>query len=621
VLPAFGATSSPTSARRWRNALLALAAMVAVLAVWSISFWPRTVDPEVRGTLLANVDAAAQPGGWQRINRIEPGSPLAAAGVAPGDDVRFRWRGEAWLRRFGTDERITLDWRPASGEPVRPLVLQPVPDRKFVPAVSVAGYVATWLARLVSLAIGALLVWRRADSPAVRGLALALIVAGLDAYRVPSGWLREQLVVWLGPLIGDVGGIATLWFAFRVQGDQSLATRPWARASLAILFSMLLISLARWALQWWIGYDASVWSALPGLEWLSDFRGYSATWVALDVVTAAALAVAWYRSAGAMRVRLAWIAVALGAPMLADASFGIAAQWAASRYNWNAPVTISLLNTSVSLVSALLLAWAVLRLRVFDFGLVIQRALAYSVVSVLVVAVLGVAKWLTELSLQSASHQRGIVHDAAIVIGVVVAFALLQPHATRLVTRFVFKRWHEAAESLRDFVAQAGKMTDADAIRRGFVDAVDRYTEAQGSAVYICEADGSLTLGYTTLANAPTVFPASDPVLAEMSRGLARIDIRRLGAGIPGDWLFPMTIRGRCRGALLIGARTEGIAYRPEELTQLAESARTIAHDLDSLRSLELQQRHDEIATQLERLAAVNQALATENATLKRAPN
>lgn len=455
----------------------------------------------------------------------------------------------------------------------------------------------------------------------MRGIALALIVAGLDAYRIPSGWLREQFVVWLGPLIGDVGGIATLWFAFRVQGSQSLATRPWARMSLVILFSMLLVSLARWALQWTIGYDAPVWSALPGMEWLSDSRGYSTTWVVLDIVTAAALVLAWYRSAGSMRVRLAWIAVALGAPVLADAGLGIVAQWASGRYDWNTSVTVSLLNTFVSFASALLLAWAVLRHRVFDFGLVIQRALAYSVVSLLVVGVLGVAKWLTELLLQSASHERGIVHDTVIVVAVVTAFAVLQPHATRLVTRFVFKRWHEAAESLRGFVAEAGKMTDADAIRRGFVDAVDRYTEAQGSAIYICEADGSLTLRYATLADAPAAFPATGAVVVEIARGAVRIDISRLGVESSGDWLFPMTIRGRSAGALLIGARTEGIAYRPEELTQLAESVHAIAHDLDSLRALELQQRHDEIAHQLERLATANQALAAENATLKRAPN
>jgi hypothetical protein len=620
-LPAFGSTSSPATAQRWRIALLALALVVTVSALWSIAYWPRSIDPAVRGTLLATVDAAVQPGGWQRITRIDPGSPLSTAGAGVGDDVRFRWRGEAWLRRFGTDERISVEWRPAGAESVRALVLQPVSEAKFVPAVAVPGYVAAWLTRLVALAIGALLVWRRADSPGVRALALALIVSGLDAYRMPSGWLREQFVMWLGPFIDDVGGIATLWFAFRVQGNQSFAARTLMWASMILLFGMLQVSLARWALQWTIGYDAPGWSALPGLEWLSDSRGYSATWVALDVLTVAVLALAWYRSAAAMRVRLAWITVALGLPMIADAALGSVALWASSRYVWNTPVAVSLLNQFITLASALLLAWAVLRHRVFDFGLVIQRALAFSAVSALVVAVLGLAKWLIELLLQSASPQRGIVHDAVIVITVVVAFALLQPNATRLVTRLVFRRWYEAAEGLRAFVAEANKMTDAQAIRRGFVDAVDRYTEAQGSAIYVSEADGSLSLGYATLAEAPDSFLGTDAVILETTRGAARIDVRRFSTESPGDWLFPMSIRGCLTGALLIGARTEGIAYRPEELAQLAESVRSIAHDLDSLRTAELQQRHDEIANQLEQLTTAHQSLVAENATLKRSPS
>ena len=36
-----------------------------------------------------------------------------------------------------------------------------------------------------------------------------------------------------------------------------------------------------------------------------------------------------------------------------------------------------------------------------------------------------------------------------------------------------------------------------------------------------------------------------------------------------------MAVRGGVSGALLIGARADGVAYRPEELMQLADSAAT----------------------------------------------
>ena len=81
-----------------------------------------------------------------------------------------------------------------------------------------------------------------------------------------------------------------------------------------------------------------------------------------------------------------------------------------------------------------------------------------------------------------------------------------------------------------------------------------------------------------------------------------------------------MKVRGSLCGALLIGARTEGVSYRPEELTQLAESARSIGLTLESLRAADLQRKHDEIARQLDTLIDANRSLAAENATLRRAP-
>lgn len=69
--------------------------------------------------------------------------------------------------------------------------------------------------------------------------------------------------------------------------------------------------------------------------------------------------------------------------------------------------------------------------------------------------------------------------------------------------------------------------------------------------------------------------------------------------------------------ALLIGPRTEGVSYRPEELTQLADSARTIGLNLESLRAADLQQEHNELAQRLNELTDANRSLAAENASLK----
>src|SRR5450631_967475 len=133
----FGSTSSPASTRCWKYGLLALAAIVALLDLFAISAWERSVDPAVHGTLLAGFDPAVQTGGWQTITKLDAASPLRKAGASVGDAVRFHHRGEAWLRRFGTDERIELELR--SEGTVRALTVQPIDEAGFSPSQAIPG--------------------------------------------------------------------------------------------------------------------------------------------------------------------------------------------------------------------------------------------------------------------------------------------------------------------------------------------------------------------------------------------------------------------------------------------------------------------------------------------------
>jgi hypothetical protein len=614
--PAFGSTSFPDSARRWKYALLVLAAIIGLVDLWCLSTWQRSFDPRVRGTLLAGFDPAIQPEGWQSIAKLEAGSPLRAAGASVGDAVRFRHRGEAWLRRFGTDERIDLELR--SNGVARALTLQPVPDSGFVASRVIPGYLSILLARLFSLLIGALLALRRPDSPAIRGLAVYLILSSANGwYSLPAGELREQGVVWLNPLLGDIAGMGGLWFALQVQGDGSFWKRQSARLPvILVLFALVATSLVRWSLQWRIGYDAWLWSAVPGLAWLSGFRGYITMWMVIDATTVVALWWSWRRATGEMRVRISWIAVALGVPMLWDALDGWVMQFVSSTYD--APLTwASLVNSYIFLGGTLILGWAILRHRVFDFGLVVQRALAYSITSVTILVVLGVGKWMTETLLEGPTGERNLFHNAVVAVAVVAVFAALQHRISKYVTRVFFGGWHKAAESLREFVNHAAGHTDADIVKQRFATAVDAFTQGQGCALYAADADGNLRLDLATLEGAPSHIRSDDEVAVKLAQGARRVDLSQFRDRLPADWAFPMSVRGSLYGVLVIGPRTEGVSYRPEELIQLADSARTIGLHLESLRTAELRRQHTELTQRLNELADANRSLAAENASLK----
>ena len=590
-----------------------------MLDLWSVSTWQRSIDRHARGTLLAQFDPGIQPEGWQSIVELDPASPLRAAGASVGDAVRFRRRGEAWLRRFGTDERIELDLR--SGGEVRALTLRPVPESGYEASWVIPGYLSFKLAKLGSLLIGALLALRRPDSPGIRGLAVYLMLSSANGwYSMPAGALREQGVVWLNPLVGDIAGMGGLWFALQVQRDGSIWKRTSATLGvILVLFALLATSLVRWSLQWRIGYDASLWSAIPGLAWLSGFRGYSTLWMVVDGTTLVALWWSWRQATGEIRLRIAWIAFALGVPMFWDLLFGWVWQVMSRTYDVQ-PTWVSLLDPYVELGGTLVLGWAVLRHRVFDFGLVVQRALAYSIVSIAILVVLGVGKWMTETLLEGLAEERTFLHSAVITVVVVAVFAGLQHRISSYVTRVFFSGWHQAAEALREFVDHAADLSDAETVKRRFTSAVDAFTQGQGCALYEAGTGGDFRVVHASLAGAPLSFRSDHELAVKLARGARRVDLSRLRDPMSADWAFPMQIRGSVYGFLMLGPRTEGVSYRPEELNQLADSTRTIGLHLESLRAVELQRQHSELMQRLSELADTNRSLATENAILRGTP-
>ncbi len=319
-----------------------------------------------------------------------------------------------------------------------------------------------------------------------------------------------------------------------------------------------------------------------------------------------------------MRLRIAWIALALGVPMLWQTLNDLVWQLLSGEYAY--PVTwVSQVGTYVRLGGILLLGFAVLRHRVFDFdfGFVVQRALVYSVVSLMILVLLGVGKWATESLLERFSGERSFTRDALIVVCVVAVFAALQQRISKMVTRVFFSSWYEAAQALHEFVDDAAQLTDADVVRQRFAAAVDAFTGGQGCALYVADADGQLRLDRATLDGMPSEIRSEDGLVAELRKRTRRVDLGPLRDRLRGDWAFPMRVRGSLYGALLIGPRTEGISYRQEELVQLADSVRTIGLHLESLSASELRRQHSDLVKRMAELAEANRSLAAENADLK----
>lgn len=595
-LRAFGAHCLPSAARHWKLALLLLVALVGIVDLWALSNWRASVDPTVHGSLLVDLDPPS--GGWQTLRRIDPQSPLHAVGASAGDAVRMR-PGDSFLRDLRTDESIHVELR--SGHAIRELQVQPVPDPAFPVARTAAGFVSGWLARLLALVIGALLVLRRAESAALRGLAVYLVLENVSGWflPLPGGWFHDQGVTWLFLALEVTGGLAALWFAIQVRGDRPMWRLPSVRAVFAGFALAFAVPIVRWNLQWRVGVDTSAWARVPMLDWLSGESGYWAIWFVLNAAMLLFLWSGWRHAKGARRQRLAWIGIALGVPKL-----WLAVQAVIWEFN---PLLASpqgrwpfFVEDLAWLLGSLVLGWAVLRHRVFNLGLVVQRTLVFSILSTPLIMIVGLGKWLTETWLHASGGRHAFAYDAVVAMAVVGAFALLQSRVTVLARRLFFRSWEEKAQALRDFVDGAVEITDDTEVKRRFLDAVDAFTGGLGSALYTMGEEGDLHVAHATMQGAPPRVARDSEIAKNLAQG--KVDMARLEEASAADWAFPMTARGELSGALLVAPREDGVAYRPEELEQLAESARHIGVCLEALRVVELERAHRELARRYEEL-------------------
>jgi len=236
---------------------------------------------------------------------------------------------------------------------------------------------------------------------------------------------------------------------------------------------------------------------------------------------------------------------------------------------------------------------------------VLQRTLAFSVVSTALLTALGLGKWLTELLLHNVGLPHGLWADMLVSFVVVAAFATIQKPLLARADALVFRRWHEAAQRLRDFVEAAHLTTEPALLQERFAAAVDAFTESQGSALYEATQEGGLRQVQATLPGAPRELDANDPLSIALRNGARRVDLTRMPASAASgaaEWGFAMRVRGRISGALLVGPRPEQVAYRAEEISQLEDSTRRIGLDLESLRVAELERSQANLLVELAEL-------------------
>ena len=498
------------------------------------------------------------------VAALPTGSPLIAAGVAAGDHLRFdepvgRW----YATRVG--ERVTLT-AIRGGESRR---IDVVPVARDAPPYSVANYLMDGLGRLLTIAIAAWIGWRRPDVAAFRWLTVSgLFVACAFPFSAPSpahiGWLD-----FVSSVAQELSLAAMVLFAINYPDDRPVGWRAVLKRWYPWYFGVVAAITVYYYAQLYRGY----FEPLAGAVFRIDA-------IALPALFLVTIVLAWREARGDARIRMQWILASLGT-IVAAALLGNVNATAGSPMP--AELAAVILNAAI-LVGIVVFVYAVMRHRIFDFGLAVNRTLVFTIVGAILLAAFQAANRFVTVFLHFDDELKTLLLTAILAAAVYLSFTSLKKIVERFVDRLLFSRWAEREDDLRRFVAEAKHARDPDALSTLTIAALDRFTDGAGAALYRRDDQGSHRRLHATLADAPEAFGPDDAVVLAMHAHRKACRPRERAPTSPADLAVPMSRRTDLEGFVLLGPRRDGEPYRADQVEQIEAAMHEIGLDFHTLR-------------------------------------
>ncbi|HSC47663.1 MAG TPA: GAF domain-containing protein, partial [Gammaproteobacteria bacterium] len=218
--------------------------------------------------------------------------------------------------------------------------------------------------------------------------------------------------------------------------------------------------------------------------------------------------------------------------------------------------------------------YAVLKHRVVDISVVIDRALVYGLVTTLVVGIIA--------AVNSLALRETLVPGAGLLLQVVVPLALgivlgrVREYTDRVVERVFFRNKYLAENALRTFARHAEHIEDAPALLEATVREIRRNLKAPSVAIYSAEGSAYLRVGQAGDKRSPESLATDDAALVALRAEQRAVDLADLESGLGADGCaFPMMVLGRLRG-VLVCANRPGEHYAADEKQLLTQVAREV---------------------------------------------
>lgn len=539
---------------------------------------------------------ASLPNGWGIVTKVAPQTE-AKFGIQPGDVLRFdRPLQFKQSHRVGDTMGFTVEHDGIK----RHLILQYYVASDGGPDPGDLAVNILYLVKALTITALALVVlWKRWGNPAALCLGIILLDIGLGNDTIPR-WSPSASFDTLYYFWANIGllGIALLPALFYFLAED--ARRRWQRALVIGWFVLAGVIVLR-SLYIIATYD---WSHPLMLRPAVMIDGSTVIGFLLGCTIAGA---SYSRLDAIQRNRIRFIVAAFA--LFVTAQIINTAQFL-GYFPHSAGFFTFLTYVLMSITAAALLAYSMVRHRLFDFGFAVNRTLVFGSISFTLLATFGLMEWGAEHFVPEAWHEGGPFISAGVALGLFLVFHRLRDWIERHVERLFFSSWHRAEAALRRFVESAGHFDRMGVLCASFVEAISRYAGGAQAALYLRDEAGSYRLETGELAGAAPSC-ADDPAIAAMRAERQPVELDQVEGHLPGALALPMLDQGALIGFALLEHRHNAAHYRPDEVRNLGWAAQQIGLDLQALQARNLKARVAELDTRLA-------SLTERNATLTR---
>jgi hypothetical protein len=523
-----------------------------------------------------------QPAPVGEVNSVDAGGPAARAGLKIGDRVRLI-ADDAGGDTPLPGAKMVLDMQGGAAWPR--VVLVADPTRAMANQSQPFGFAAATLADAIAAALGLLILLRGRARPEAVLVGVALGAFGMSLGQAGPVFTHEPL---------------------RTIIDLADAIDPFVQYSSFLAFGLVVLDAAdggrrwRWPLFWTYAavlaliqlgiavnrYGFNFMSSTPGVVWRGfvfiQTRRLASIMMMLSLAgTAGCLAMAWARSLGQERRRVALINLAFGAIIANQAwivVIGIRYTYLFYEHlgDWHMLVADAL----AGVVAPALFAYAILRHRVIDLGFAVNRTLVYSIVSAILLLAFGLIEWAVDHFVKIEGREQNALIDAAIALGVFLTFHRVTGFVEHGVEALFFRQWQAKEAALREAVAEAAFITKSPALLTASVTALSRFAEGRACALYLKAGDG-----FARAAGAgPDSIDADDPALVRLRATRKPAEPALAGSSLDLALACPMIHRGEVIGAAVFAQRPDREPFRPDEVELLGWAVQQLGQDLHALR-------------------------------------